>query len=95
MFDAMKAAATKRVEGLLAGKWRRHYGHAASLVACCVELSPTVGKEEAVTDWTEEMRRRHSRFYGFQTELKSALASTAPDAAARGAPRRRAGRRMP
>ena len=35
---ALKAAATKRMDGLLDKKRRRHYDHAARLIACCVEL---------------------------------------------------------
>jgi hypothetical protein len=32
--DAMRVAADKRVEGILGNSRRRHYGHAALLVAC-------------------------------------------------------------
>ena len=35
--DAMRVAADKRVEGILGNSRRRHYGHAALLVASCVD----------------------------------------------------------
>jgi hypothetical protein len=75
MLEAMRAAATKRVERILGNKRRRHYGHAATLVACCLELAPAVGRQKAVAEWVDQVRKEYSRFYAFQEELKSALAS--------------------
>jgi hypothetical protein len=76
MFEAMRAAATRRVEGILGNKRRRHYGHAATLVACCLELAPFVGEQQAVTQWFDDVRKKYSRFSAFQAELNGALAST-------------------
>lgn len=39
--DAMRVAAQKRVEGILGHSRRRHYGHAALLVASCLAFVPT------------------------------------------------------
>lgn len=74
MLDAMRTAASKRVEGILGNKRRRHYSHAAALVACCLELAPRVDKSKAVSRWVESFRREYSRFYAFQRELREALA---------------------
>lgn len=76
MFEAMRAAASRRVEGILGNKRRRHYGHAATLVVCCLELAPFVGKQKAVTQWFDDVRKKYSRFSAFQAELKQALAAT-------------------
>lgn len=75
MLHAMRVAAEKRVEGILDHKRRRHYGHAATLAACCLELAPVVGKQKAFSDWIDDLRKKHSRFHAFQQELKHALAS--------------------
>ena len=75
MLEAMRAAATRRVEGILGNKRRGHYGHAARLVACCLELAPAVGKQEIVAEWVGEVRKAYSRFSAFQEECRSALAS--------------------
>ena len=67
------AAATKRVAGILGNKRRRHYGHAAILVACCLELDPVAEKPGAIAKWVADLRRKHSRFYAFQREVDHAL----------------------
>jgi hypothetical protein len=76
MLEAMCAAATRRVEGILGNKRRRYYAHAAMLVACCLELAPAVGEQEAVSSWVDALRADYSRFYAFQEDLKNALASS-------------------
>jgi hypothetical protein len=73
MLEAMKTAAKKRIEGVLDKKRRRSYGHAATLVACCLELAPAVGMQEDISGWIENLRREYRRFVAFQRELKSAL----------------------
>jgi len=75
ILEAMQAAATKRVDRILGNKRRRHYGHAATLVACCLELAPAAGRRKAVEDWVHDLRVRYSRFRAFQGELENALAS--------------------
>jgi len=75
VLEAMQSAAEKRVEGILANKRRRHYGHAAALVACCLEVSPTAGKQQEVKDWIDELRKKYSRFPAFREELRNALAA--------------------
>jgi hypothetical protein len=75
MLEAMRAAAEKRAGGILGKKRRRHYRHSATLVACCLELAPVVGRQEEVADWVDDLRKRYSRFSAFQEELKRALAS--------------------
>ena len=75
VLEAMRVAASKRVEGILSHKRRHHYGHAAILVACCLEVAPAVGKPEEIADWVDHLRKKYSRFYAFQGELASALSS--------------------
>ena len=74
---AMRVAATRRVEGLLGNKRRRHYGHAALLVACCLALAPGVRRRKASAEWVAELRRRYARFHAFQAECRRALALVA------------------
>ena len=80
MLEGMRSAATRRTEGVLANKRRRHYGHAAMLIACCLELASIVGQKEAVSamsamsEWVAELRREYKRFPAFQRELEAALA---------------------
>jgi tetratricopeptide (TPR) repeat protein len=76
ILEAMRAAATKRVDGILGNKRRRYYGHAATLVACCLELAPAAGRQKVAEDWVRDLRKRYSRFYAFRKELDNALAST-------------------
>jgi hypothetical protein len=73
MLDAMKTAAARRTDGVLGEKRRPHYGHAAMLVACCVELEDGSGKATATSPWAEALRARTSRFPAFQQELRAAL----------------------
>ncbi|MCH7749231.1 MAG: hypothetical protein IH939_14170 [Acidobacteria bacterium] len=75
MLEAMRASATRRVQGILGNKRRRHYGHAATLVACCLELAPVVGKQKLVSDWVADLQQEYSRFSAFRGELERALAS--------------------
>ena len=73
MLDAMKTAAVRRTDGVLGEKRRRHYGHAAMFVACCLELDDRSGKATATSPWAEALRARTSRFPAFQQELRAAL----------------------
>ncbi len=75
VLEAMRAAATRRVEGILGNKRRQHYSHAALLLACCLELAPGVGKQTAVVEWVNGVRKTYARFHAFQEECKRALAS--------------------
>lgn len=71
---AMKAAATRRTEGVLREKRRRHYNHAAALVACCVELDVVAGNAGGnESPWAEALRARTSHFPAFQAELRGLL----------------------
>ena len=74
MLAAMRTAATRRTDGVLGEKRRRHYEHAAMLVACCVELEDGSGKATGASHWVEALRARTSRFHAFQGELRSAVA---------------------
>ena len=73
MLAAMKAAATARVAGVLREKRRRHYGHAALLVACCAELEGEGPKAPATSEWVGGLRQTWSRFPAFERELGAAL----------------------
>lgn len=70
---AMKAAAEKRTDGVLGEKRRRHYDHAAQLIACCVESEGQVDGT-GCSAWAEDIRARTSHFPAFQQALRKALA---------------------
>jgi hypothetical protein len=74
MLDAMRVAAEKRVEGILEQSRRRHYGHAAMLVACCLVIAPK-DKQKTTSDWIARLRAAHSRRHAFKGELEAALNS--------------------
>ena len=78
MLTAMKAAAVRRTDGVLAEKRRRHYGHAAALIACCVELEDGSGAPGAASRWADELRAKTSRLPAFQDELRAALSQALP-----------------
>jgi hypothetical protein len=73
--DASRRHETGRRDGILGNKRRRYYGHAATLVACCLELAPAAGRQKGVADWVHGLRARYARFSAFQEELENALAS--------------------
>src|SRR5438309_737668 len=54
--DALRAAASARVHGVLRERRRRHYGHAALLAACCVELDT-----DRAVRWAADLRERTRR----------------------------------
>ena len=70
---AMRVAAEKRVEGILGNSRRRHYGHAALLVASCLAFAPK-GREAELSTWYMELRQRHLRRSAFRQELTRAFA---------------------
>jgi len=67
--DALRAAASARVHGVLRERRRRHYGHAALLVACCVELDA-----DRAVRWGADLRERTRRFPAFCAALDDSLA---------------------
>jgi len=73
MLKAMQAAARKRVASILGNTRRRHYDHAAILVACCLQLDPLAAKPGAIAKWVDDLRRKYSRFPAFQRALDRAL----------------------
>lgn len=66
--DAMRVAAEKRVEGILSNSRRRHYGHAALLVASCVAYAPKKRAAELLR-WAEDLRQQYRRRHAFREEL--------------------------
>jgi hypothetical protein len=72
--DAMRVAADKRVEGILGNSRRRHYGHAALLVASCVAYAPKKRAAELLR-WAEELRQQYWRRHAFRQELARASES--------------------
>jgi hypothetical protein len=62
---AMRAAAEKRIAGVTEHKRRRHYGHAASLVAACLACDPSPDARS----WVSDIRARHRRFTALRAEL--------------------------
>jgi hypothetical protein len=66
---AMKKAAESRVAGVTDQKRRRHYGHAAALVATCVACDKT----GETTRWAAALQAEYSRFPALRDELDRAL----------------------
>jgi hypothetical protein len=62
---AMREAADKRLAGVTQEKRRRHYGHAASLVAACMACDPS---PDAVA-WAKGIRERYRRYSALRAEL--------------------------
>lgn len=71
---AMRIAAEKRVEGILGNSRRRHYGHAALLVASCLAFAPKRRASE-LSKWYAELRQQYVRRSAFRQELTRAFAS--------------------
>jgi hypothetical protein len=71
---AMRVAAERRVEGILGNSRRRHYGHAALLVASCVALAPK-GREAEFSKWVADLRQQYWRRHAFREELTRACES--------------------
>ncbi len=69
VLTAMKKAAESRVAGVTEQKRRRHYGHAAELVATCVGCDKT-GETRR---WAMALRADYRRFPALRDELDRAL----------------------
>ncbi|MBI4882159.1 MAG: hypothetical protein HY812_21230 [Planctomycetes bacterium] len=69
---AMRRAAESRLTGVTEQKRRRHYGHAADLVAACVacDRSPEAAR------WVASLRTEHRRFPALRAELDRALGAS-------------------
>ena len=72
--NAMRTAAAKRVEGILGNSRRRHYGHAALLVASCLAFAPK-RREAELSKWYAELRLQYARRSAFRQELARAFAT--------------------
>lgn len=72
MLEAMRKAAEHRVAGVTAKQRRRHYGHAASLVAICAALDPS---SPATARWVARVRDEHRRYPALRAELDGHLRS--------------------
>lgn len=70
--EAMLTAADKRAEGVLNNSRRRHYGHAALLVASCVAYAPK-SRHAELTHWAAALRQRYWRRHAFRQELTRAF----------------------
>lgn len=62
---AMRAAAEKRLAGVVEEKRRRHYGHAAALVAACVAAD----RAPESARWAAAIRDEYRRFPALRAEL--------------------------
>lgn len=71
--DAMRVAAEKRADGILGNSRRRHYGHAAWLVASCVASVPA-GRDRELAQWAADVRQQYRRRHAFREELARAFA---------------------
>lgn len=65
---AMKKAAESRVAGVTEQKRRRHYGHAAELVATCVACDKT----DETRRWAAALQAEYKRFPALRDELERA-----------------------
>jgi hypothetical protein len=74
VIDAMRMAAEKRVEGILGNSRRRHYGHAALLVASCLAYVPKRRAAELLR-WAMDLRQQYWRRHAFRDELVQACES--------------------
>lgn len=73
MLGALRSAASARTEEVVRAKRRRTYEHAATLVACCMELEALAGQAETGERWVNELREQTRRFPAFQEALRDAL----------------------
>jgi hypothetical protein len=71
VIDAMRIAAEKRVQGILEHSRRRHYGHAALLVASSVAYAPKKRTAEFAR-WALGLDEQYRRRHAFRTELARA-----------------------
>jgi hypothetical protein len=71
--DAMRVAAEKRVDGILGNSRRRHYGHAALLMASWVASAPA-GRDRDLAKWAADLRQHYWRRHAFREELTRAFA---------------------
>jgi hypothetical protein len=71
VIDAMRIAAEKRVQGILEHSRRRHYGHAALLVASSVAYAPKKRTAEFLR-WAVGLDEQYRRRHAFRTELARA-----------------------
>jgi hypothetical protein len=69
VLKAMRRAAENRVAGVTKNKRRRHYGHAAQLVAACAALDPS----SETDDWVAGLRGAYRRYPALQRELDDHL----------------------
>jgi TRAP-type C4-dicarboxylate transport system substrate-binding protein len=69
VLDAMKRAAERRVAGVTEQKRRRHYAHAAELVATCVACDKTSN----MTRWAAALQAEYKRFHALHDEVARAL----------------------
>jgi hypothetical protein len=69
---AMRKAAERRVAGVTEQKRRRHYGHAAELVALCLECdqSPEAAR------WAATVRQEYRRYPALRAELERRLGTS-------------------
>lgn len=67
---AMKRAAESRTEGVTDNKRRRHYAHAAELVATCVACD----ESGETAHWAAALKEDYRRFPALRSELDRALA---------------------
>jgi hypothetical protein len=71
--DTLRQAAWARAMGVIHEKRRRHYGHAALLAACCVELDHAASPGDRADRWVTSLRAETKRYPAFQAALEAAL----------------------
>ncbi len=68
----MRKAAENRTAGVTEHRRRRHYGHAAGLVAACLACD----RSSEAARWVASIKAEHRRFPALRAELDRALGST-------------------
>ena len=71
VIESMRKAAERRVEGVTGKQRRRHYGHAASLVAFCAAIDPS----PTTARWVTRLRDEHRRYPALRAEIDRHLGS--------------------
>lgn len=69
-FEWAKKAVHSRADALVSGKYRRHYGEAAVLLAVAAEIEENLGTPGAMRETFAEYKKKFPRHSSFQAEMR-------------------------
>lgn len=69
-FEWAKKAVHSRADALVSGKYRRHYGEAAALLAAAAEIEKDLGTPGAMRETFAEYKKKFPRHSSFQAEMR-------------------------